>query len=79
LVTRLGGAAGLWLAAGDRLAACPVCFRIDDAPTTAGVQAAVTVMMAVTATVLSLCGVFLIRFRQRARRQAGEAKAPAAT
>ena len=44
--------------------ACPICFRVEDGATAAGVRAAVIVLMAVT--VLVLCGfaAFILRWRR---------------
>ena len=49
------------------LLACPVCFRIDDGPTSAGIRAAVVVLVAVTAAVLGGFGLFVLRFLRRSR------------
>ena len=57
----------LWAASGAIALACPVCYRIDDAPTTAGIRAAVVVLISVTGVVLGGFGVFLAGFLKRAR------------
>lgn len=51
----------LWSAAGGTLLACPICFQIEQGPVTAGVRAAVIVLMSVTVTVLAGFGVFIRR------------------
>jgi len=55
----------LWIALQTTLLACPVCFQIDDGRTAAGVRAAVIVLMAVTAGVLTGFGLFIRRFMHR--------------
>ena len=55
----------LWMALQATLLACPVCFQIEDGRTAAGVRAAVIVLMAVTAGVLTGFGLFIRRFIQR--------------
>ena len=57
----------LWAASGAVTFACPVCFRIDDAPTTAGIRAAVVVLISVTVVVLAGCGLFIGGLVKRAR------------
>ena len=47
------------------LLACPVCFQVEQSPTTDGLQAAVLVLVAVTTTVLTGFGVFMLRFLRR--------------
>jgi heme/copper-type cytochrome/quinol oxidase subunit 2 len=51
------------------LHACPVCFRIEEGPTTAGVYAAVLVLVGVTTGVLGGFAAFIVRFVRRAGRQ----------
>lgn len=48
----------LWDAA---LAACPICFQVEDTGTTNGVRAAVIVLGGVTAAVLGGAGLFVRR------------------
>lgn len=48
------------------LHACPICFRVEDGPTASGVRAAIFVLVAVTASVLTACGTFVVRFARRA-------------
>jgi hypothetical protein len=55
-----------WLGADAVLAACPICYRIDDGPTSAGIRAAVVVLVAVTGAVLGGFGIFIARFVRRA-------------
>ena len=57
----------MWGLANARLLACPICFQIDDAPTTAGIRAAVTVLVATMAVVFAGFGVFVARFVKRTR------------
>lgn len=47
------------------LAACPICFQVQDGPTASGVRAAVIVLMSVTGVVLGGVGLFLVRFLRR--------------
>jgi hypothetical protein len=49
------------------LVACPICFQVAEGPVTAGVRAAVVVLIAVTAAVLAGFGVFVARFVARER------------
>lgn len=69
-LTRAVAAAALWLASGAAAFACPICFQLDDGPTSSGVKAAVVVLMAVTVGVLSGFGVFIRNFVRRSRREA---------
>ena len=66
----------MWAFMDAALAACPVCFQIDDAPTTAGIRAAVVVLMGVTAAVLTAFGVFVTRFVKRERSASPQEVAP---
>jgi len=54
-------AALLWSGTGPTLLACPICFQVDQGPVTAGVQAAVFVLMGVTMAVLTGFGLFVGR------------------
>ena len=56
----------VWLALDATLVACPICFQAEDGPASAGVRAAVLVLMAVTSVVLSGFAVFIARFVRRA-------------
>jgi hypothetical protein len=56
-----------WLIAGAAVAACPVCFQMEEGPVTEGVRAAVVVLMGVTAVVLGGFGVWIARFVRRTR------------
>jgi hypothetical protein len=47
--------------------ACPVCFQVEAGPVTAGVRAAVVVLIGVTLGVLAGFGVFVARFVARER------------
>jgi hypothetical protein len=57
---------------GTELSACPVCYRIDDGPTTAGIRAAVVVLVGVTGAVLGGFGIFVARYLRRSRAGDGE-------
>ena len=48
------------------LLACPICFQVEEGPVTAGVRAAVVVLIGVTLGVLAGFGVFVARFVARA-------------
>jgi hypothetical protein len=50
-----------WLVADVALAACPICFQVEDAGVTAGVRAAVAVLGGVTGGVLIGVAVFARR------------------
>jgi hypothetical protein len=56
-----------WASAGATAWACPVCFRMEEGPVTAGVRAAVIVMMTVTVSVLAGFAIFIRGFVQRSR------------
>ncbi|HEY6357424.1 MAG TPA: hypothetical protein VIX35_04230 [Vicinamibacterales bacterium] len=49
------------------LFACPICFQVEEGPVTAGVRAAVVVLIGVTVGVLAGFGVFVARFVARER------------
>ena len=55
----------IWIGGSDALRACPVCFRLDDGPTAAGVRMAVAVLLGVTLTVLAGAGLFVVRAEPR--------------
>jgi hypothetical protein len=61
-----------WMCRGAALFACPVCYRIDDGPTSAGIRAAVVVLIGVTGAVLSGFGMFVARYVRRSRATNGE-------
>jgi hypothetical protein len=61
-----------WMCWGRALCACPVCYRIDDGPTTAGIRAAVVVLVGVTGAVLCGFGAFVARYLRRTRVTEGE-------
>ena len=50
---RLPAIALIWLAADAAVHACPVCFQFEDSATTAGVRAALIVLLSVTVAVLA--------------------------
>jgi hypothetical protein len=56
-----------WIVAPAVLAACPVCFRVEDGPVADGVRAAVFVLVGVTTGVLAGFGVFIARFVRRSQ------------
>jgi hypothetical protein len=51
----------VWLLADVAVAACPICFQVEDAGVTAGVRAAVAVLGGVTGGVLIGVAVFARR------------------
>ena len=59
---------GWWAGAAPALLACPVCFRLEEGPTAAGVRMAVSVLMAVTLTVLGGAALFVARVIRRSAR-----------
>jgi hypothetical protein len=61
----------LWLALDASLFACPICFQVEDGPVTAGVRAAVLVLIGVTGAVLSGFAAFIVRFVRRTRSKDG--------
>lgn len=64
-LTRVGVSLLIWLTAGAAVAACPVCFQIEDGPVSDGVRTAVVVLMGVTLAVLSGFGVCIVKFVRR--------------
>jgi hypothetical protein len=50
------------IGATTRVLACPICFQVEEGPVTAGVRAAVVVLIGVTVGVLAGFGVFVGRF-----------------
>jgi hypothetical protein len=56
-----------WIGTTAPLLACPICFRVEEGPVTAGVRAAVVVLVSVTVGVLAGFGRFIARFVARAR------------
>jgi hypothetical protein len=56
-------------AASEVALACPICFQVEETATTGGVQAAVLVLVGVTAVVLGACARFVAGFVRRERRQ----------
>ena len=57
--------AGGWVLMSDVALACPICFRVEENATTDGVQAAVLVLVGVTAVVLGVFGRFVVGFAKR--------------
>ena len=53
---RLPAIAVIWLVADAAVHACPVCFQFEDGATTAGVRAALLVLLSVTVAVLAAVG-----------------------
>ena len=47
------------------LRACPICFQVEQGPTTDGVRAAVFVLLGVTTCVLAAFGAFVVTFARR--------------
>ena len=47
------------------LLACPICFQVEQSPTTDGLQAAVLVLIGVTTCVLAGCATFVVRMVRR--------------
>jgi hypothetical protein len=47
------------------LLACPICFQVEQSPTTDGLQAAVLVLIGVTTCVLAGCATFVVRMARR--------------
>jgi hypothetical protein len=54
-----------WLVAGAVAHACPICFQVGDDPVVDGVRAAIGVLMAVTAGVLTGIVAFAVRVLRR--------------
>ena len=61
----LGAGALCWVLAPAALLACPICFGATDAATASGVRAAIFTLVGVTAGVLTVFGVMLVRFLRR--------------
>ncbi|MFI5177571.1 MAG: hypothetical protein ACHQO8_03355 [Vicinamibacterales bacterium] len=59
--------AAAWIAAPAVVAACPVCFRVEDGPVAEGLRAAVLVLVGVTTGVLAGFAVFIARFVRRSQ------------
>jgi len=57
----------LWASASATAWACPVCFRMEEGPVTAGVRAAIVVLMTVTVSVLAGFAVFIRGFVRRSQ------------
>ena len=57
---RLPAIAVIWLVADAAVHACPVCFQFEDAATTAGVRAALLVLLSVTVAVLAAVGAWCV-------------------
>jgi hypothetical protein len=47
------------------LLACPICFQVEQSPTTDGLRAAVLVLIGVTTCVLAGCATFVVRMARR--------------
>ena len=56
----------MWASSCATAWACPVCFRMEEGPVTAGVRAAVVVLMTVTVAVLAGFAIFIRGFVRRA-------------
>jgi hypothetical protein len=76
--SRLLASGVAWMGATKAILACPVCFQVEAGPVTAGVRAAVVVLIGVTVGVLSGFGVFVARFvaRSNAVRPGSEGAEP---
>jgi heme/copper-type cytochrome/quinol oxidase subunit 2 len=57
------------LALSEIVLACPICFRVEENATTDGVQAAVLVLVGVTAVVLGAFARFIVGFVKRESRE----------
>lgn len=55
------------LAATAPLLACPVCFQMEEGAIADGVRAGVLVLISIVASVLSVVGVWWLRFTRRSR------------
>jgi hypothetical protein len=64
----------LVLAASEVALACPICFRVEESPTTDGIQAAVLVLFGVTTVVLGGFARFAVGFVRHERRQSAGRK-----
>jgi hypothetical protein len=58
----------VWASASATAWACPVCFRMEEGPVSAGVRAAILVLMTVTVSVLAGFAFFIRGFVRRSRR-----------
>jgi len=56
-----------WCAAPAVVAACPVCFQVEDGPVAEGARVAVLLLMGVTTGVLAGFAVFIARFVRRSQ------------
>jgi len=65
LRTRIGALIMLSLVTVASTLACPVCYGANDAPMTAGVSAAILVMIGITGAVLSTISAFFLMIRRR--------------
>ena len=57
----------MWISTTVNLLACPICFQVEEGPVTAGVRAAVVVLIGVTVGVLAGFGVFVASFVARSK------------
>ena len=57
-----------WTGAAPVVLACPVCFRLEEGPTAAGLRMAVSVLVGVTLTVLGGAALFVARMVRRSAR-----------
>jgi len=57
----------VWMSASATAWACPVCFRMEEGPVSAGVRAAIVVLMTVTVSVLTGFAIFIRGFVRRSR------------
>jgi hypothetical protein len=60
-LARMALLAALWPLMDAVVRACPICFQIEDGHVSAGVRAAVVVLIGVTSTVVGGCAVFFGR------------------
>ena len=60
------GYVAAWALASAPLLACPICFQVEDGPTSSGIRAAVFVLIGVTMSVLAGFATFVVRFVRRA-------------
>lgn len=65
IAVRVAATVVLWLALDAAVAACPICFQVEDGPVVDGVRAAVGVLVGVTSVVLVGCTVFFARLAKR--------------
>lgn len=59
-----------WALASAPLIACPICFQVEDGPTSSGIRAAVFVLMGVTVSVLAGFARFVVRLARRSQMRA---------